>query len=212
MTEAQTRTASPPPADAPLVEVLLHMLDAKAGQEIRLSDLLEAMGHRGYGFVFIAFGVLAAISPPGLGSLMSLPVMLFAAQMLWGAKEPWVPARLNRKTFAADTVRKAIERARPWLRRIEIFARPRLQFLAGGVLQRLAALVCIILACVILVPGPGTNNPPGVAIAIFGFALAEKDGILMLLAFIAAVLAFFIGLAAIIAVAGLAWAWMTGVI
>ncbi len=207
-TDADAQPGPAPGQDAPLLDVLMHMLDGRAGQEITLGELLAAMGHRGFGFVFITFGVLAAISPPGVGSLMSLPIMLFALQMMWGAKEPWVPARLNRRRFAADTIAKSMQRARPWLRRIEIFAKPRWSFLADHLMKRLAALVCFLLACVILVPGPGTNNPPGVAIAIFGFAIAEHDGLLMLLAILASIAAFAIGALAIWAVVTLALGWI----
>lgn len=207
MTDAAPK---PDTAEAPLLEALLHMLDARAGTRITLGELVESMGHRGFGFAFIVFGVLAAISPPGVGSLMAIPTLLFSLQLLAGFKEPWVPGRFNRRTFEADDVRSTLARARKWLRRIEVFAKPRWSMLSRGVVARLAGLVCFILACVVLLPGPGTNNPPGVAIAIFGFALAERDGILMLIAFVAAVLAFAIGLAAIVAVVYLVYGWMSG--
>ncbi len=75
---------------------------------------------------------------------------------------------------------------------------------------RLTGIVVVILCCVILLPGPLTNNPPGIAIMLLGFALAERDGILMVLGLIAAVVAFFIGLSAFIAVAIAIWAWAQG--
>ena len=61
----------------------------------------------------------------------------------------------------------------------------------------------------IVVPGPFTNLPPGVAIALFGFAMAERDGLLMLLSFLASILAFFISLSAISALALLSWVWLS---
>jgi hypothetical protein len=104
-------------------------------------------------------------------------------------------------------VKRTIERGRPWLKKLEIFAKPRVSWLARGLMERLAGVVCFILAAVILMPGPLTNNPPGVAITILGFSIAERDGILLLLGLVAAVIAFIIGLSAFIAVAIAIWIW-----
>jgi len=68
----------------------------------------------------------------------------------------------------------------------------------------------MILCCVILLPGPFTNNPPGIAIMLLGFALAERDGVLVVLGLLAAVVAFVVGLSAFIAVAVALWAWAEG--
>lgn len=206
-----SNAAPHPPAgllsEAPLVDAMMHLLDGKAGGQMTLGELVAGMGLRGLGFSLIVFGLLAAISLPGIGSIMGGPLILFAAQVAAGFQQPWMPRWLAERAFAADTVRKTLERARPWLKKIEIFARPRASWLARGLMERLVGVVCLILAAVILMPGPLTNNPPGIAITILGFALAERDGILVVLGLIAAVVAFFVGLSAFIAVAIIAWAW-----
>ncbi len=197
-------------AEAPLVDAMMHLLDGKAGQRMTLGELVAGMGLRGHGFCLIVFGLLAAISPPGVGSVMGAPLILFAAQLAVGFQQPWMPHWLAKRTFAADTVKRTIERGRPWLKKIEIFARPRVSWLARGLMERLVGVVCVLLAAVILMPGPLTNNPPGIAITLLGFSLAERDGILVVLGLIAAVIAFVIGLSAFIAVALLIWAWFSG--
>jgi hypothetical protein len=194
----------------PLIEVMLHLLDQHDGRNIHVSDMLMAMGDRGYGFAFIAFGMLAAILPTGLCSIMSMPIILFSAQLLFGQSHPSIPARFDRRTFAADRVQTSLRKTEKWLRRIESFAKPRWPGFTGPLITRLAAFFCLTLALVILVPGPFTNLPPGIAIALFGFAMAERDGLLMLLSFLFSVLAFFIALSAISALAILAWVWLSG--
>jgi hypothetical protein len=192
-----------------MIEVMLHMLDQHDGRDIRVSDMLMAMGDRGYGFAFIAFGMLAAILPTGLCSIMSVPIILFSAQLLFGQDHPSIPARFDRRTFAADRVQNSLRKTEKWLRRLELFAKPRWPGLTGPFITRLAAFFCLTLALVIVVPGPFTNLPPGVAIALFGFAMAERDGLLMLLSFLASILAFFISLSAISALALLSWVWLS---
>lgn len=210
-------TALPPPpapagfiSEAPLVDAMMHLLDGKAGQTMTLGELVAGMGQRGHGFLLIVFGMLSAISPPGVGSVMGAPLLLFAAQLAVGLRQPWMPRWLSKRQFSADSVKRTIERGRPWLKKLEIFAKPRVSWLARGLMERLAGVVCFILAAVILMPGPLTNNPPGVAITILGFSIAERDGLLLLLGLVAAVIAFIIGLSAFIAVAIAIWAWFSG--
>lgn len=207
-----SEAAAPPPEthDAPLVDAMLHLLDGKAGQQVTIGEFVAHMGQRGFGFCLIVFGIMAAISLPGIGSLMGAPLILFAAQLAWGFRQPWVPPFLARRKFSADGAKRTLEKARRWLKRIEIFAKPRVSWLARGLMERLIGLVCLILAAVILMPGPLTNNPPGLAITVLGFALAERDGILVLIGLVAAVAAFIIGLSAFIAVAIAVWAWAQG--
>ena len=198
------------PEDAPLVEAMLHLLDGKTGQQVTLGEFVDGMGSRGFGFVLIVFGLLAAISLPGVGSLMGGPLILFALQLMGGLKRPWVPGFLARRSISADNAKKTIERGHRWLKKIEIFAKPRVSWLTDGLIQRLVGLFCLLLSAVILMPGPFTNNPPGMAITLLGFALAERDGILMLIALAASVVAFVLGLSAFIAVALALWAWASG--
>jgi len=206
-----THTAdTAPPQDVPLVTAMLHLLDGKAGQQVTLGEFVAGMGARGYGFCFIVFGLLAAISLPGVGSLMGAPLVLFALQLMWGLKQPWVPGFLARRSISADNAKKTLERAQRWLKRIELFAKPRVSWLARGLMARLCGLFVLFLAAVILMPGPFTNNPPGVAITLLGFALAERDGVLMLIALLVSIVAFVLGLSAFIAVAIAVWAWAGG--
>jgi hypothetical protein len=189
---------------------MLHLLDGKAGQQVTLGEFVDGMGARGFGFCLIVFGLLAAISLPGVGSVMGAPLLLFALQLMWGMKQPWVPKFLARRSISADGAKKTIERAHRWLKKIEIFAKPRVSWLTEGLIQRLVGLFCLLLAAVIVMPGPFTNNPPGMAITLLGFALAERDGVLMLIALLASVVAFVLGLSAFIAVALAVWAWASG--
>jgi hypothetical protein len=192
----------------PLLDTLLDNLEQQKGREIHAGELLEVMGHRGFGFAYVLFGILAAALPTGLCSLMALPIILFAMQQLFGRTRPSLPARFDNKRYSADALLAGIQRRRNWLVWLERFAKPRWKIMTHDIVYRLAALCCLVLALVILVPGPFTNIPPGVAIALFGFAMAEHDGLLLLLAFGVGVIAFIIGLSAAITALLLIWTWI----
>ena len=197
------------PAHTPkLFNVLLRRLEHYAGKQIHLSDLLAAMGERSFGLAFMLFGFLAAVLPTVLCSIMSLPIILFAWQLLIGHTKPNIPNRFNQKKFDADTIRFNILKSLKWLNRLTLFAKPRALFLNNSFFIRLAALFCLILALIILIPGPFTNTPPGFAIMLFGCALAERDGVLLLISFVLSALAFFVSLTAIMALYSVANAWL----
>ncbi len=204
MTETPESTETPP-----LLDAMLHLLDDHAGKDILISDMLDKMGGRGFGFAFIVFGMLAAVLPTGVCSIMSAPILLFSAQLFAGHAKPGIPQRFNKKRFSADSVQAGLLKTRRWLHRMELLAKPRWPMLTGPVITRLAAFFCFVLALVILVPGPLTNLPPGITIALFGFAMAERDGLLMLVSFVVSLFAFFISMSAITALAVLAWAWLS---
>jgi hypothetical protein len=189
---------------------MVHLLDGQAGQQVTIGQFVAGMGQRGFGFCLIIFGILAAVSLPGVSTITALPVVLFSAQMVWGLKQPWVPAFLARRSFSANGAKASLERARPWLKRIEIFAKPRVSWFTRGPMERLIGLVCLLLACVIVLPGPFTNVPPAIAITLLGFAVAERDGVLAAIALVVAVGAFVLGLSAFIAIAIALWAWFNG--
>jgi hypothetical protein len=191
-----------------LFDVLLHRLQAYSGQQIQLSDLLTAMGDRSFGLAFMLFGFLAAVLPAVLCSIMSLPIILFALQLLTGREKPSIPNRFNRKKFDADTISLNIRKSQKWLNRLTLFARPRWYFFNQVFFIRLTALFCLILALIILIPGPFTNTPPGIAIVLFGCALTERDVILLLISFAASTLAFFVSVTAIMGIYSLILAWL----
>lgn len=208
MTDEDSGQRRQPATDAPLHEALLHLLDRFQGRDIRLSDLLDAMGHRGFGFVYVLFGMLAAVLPTGLCSLMAVPVLLFSAQQAAGHARPYMPARFDGKRFPAQAIQSGLQRRQHWIRRVERFAKPRWAPMTSAPVNRVAAVFCLLLALVILAPGPFTNVPPGIAIALFGFAMAERDGLLMSISFVTGVLGFVVGLSALIATALLVWSWI----
>jgi hypothetical protein len=172
-----------PNSDGSLHGALMHLLDGYRGKNIHLSDLLNAMGPRGFGFVYILFGMLAGALPTGLCSVMAVPILLFSAQQALGRHRPTMPKRFDGKQFSADAVQTSIQSKGKWLLRLERFAKPRWPLLTGSAVNRIAAVCSFILASVILLPGPFTNVPPGIAIAFFGFAMVERDGLLMLISF-----------------------------
>lgn len=174
-------------------DVLLALVREFPGERMRLQDLIEGLGERSFGFLLLLFGVACAIAPPGFATVFSIPLFFFGLQMLAGYRTPWLPKSLSQRSFAKADLEKTILRAVPAMRWVETICRPRFQFLIGWLGERLLGLLVFILAIVIALPGPGTNFPPGVAIAFMAIAIIERDGLLVFLGVLGSFVALYIG-------------------
>jgi hypothetical protein len=83
------------------------------------------------------------------------------------------------KTFKVATFRKIIDAAEPKLRRVEGFCRPRHTGLFGPRGDRLIGVVAIVLALCVIVPLPGTNWVPSIALVILSIAIMQEDGVIL---------------------------------
>jgi hypothetical protein len=117
----------------------------------------------------------------GVPQIVALPLMFVSAQILLGRTAPWLPERLAARTVSKEALGKLSRRADPWLRRIEAVSRPRLAGLTRAPLDRLVGLALVLFSASILVPLPGTNTVPGIAVVIVAMGLLQRDGILVVL-------------------------------
>ena len=65
---------------------------------------------------------------------------------------------------------------------MEAFSRPRLTFLFNPPAERLIGAVCAILAVISMIPIPFAHMAPAIAVGIYGLALMQRDGVLLLVA------------------------------
>jgi hypothetical protein len=174
-------------------EAILQIVRNFPNDRISLQDLLDALGERSFGFLLLIFGIACAIAPPGFATVFSMPLLLFAAQMVAGFDAPWLPRSIGARNFARADLEATLKRAVPAMRWVEKICKPRLQFLIGELGERLLGVIVFILTIVIALPGPGTNFPPGVAIAFMSIAIIERDGLLVFAGVLASMVALYIG-------------------
>jgi len=181
----------PPRPREPGTRALLDAFAAGDPDDIlSLQELLAGLDRRAFGMLlFIA--TLPAFIPIPVGGAISGPlVILIGAQLLVGRHRPWLPGFIasrgpHRRALAAFERRFA-----PWLSRLEALIRPRLPGLlasrAGAVLT---GLVLMLLGLLLSLPIPLTNYLFGALLLLFALALLERDGALMIIAWIAGTIA-----------------------
>ena len=176
--------------DEHALEHVLDELDGACadGGCVRVGDLVEAFGRRGYG-AFLLFPAMLEISPlggiPGVPTVLALVVILFAVQILVGRTHMWLPGFLRERELPAGKLDEAIAKAKPLAVRLDRWFHGRLSTLAGRAAGRVAAVLCVLLACTVppLEIVPFASTAPMGAIGLFGIALLVHDGLVMLAGF-----------------------------
>lgn len=180
-------TLDPPANELPLSAVLSDI--AEHGEaRISIEELMEKFGGRAIGALLFVFGLACALPlPPGATTIFGAPLLLLAPQLIIGSRAPWLPARVKTRTLATADLRKALPKVIPTLRRVEAVSRPRFVFLFGNVGERLLGLVCTALAIVLILPIPGGNILPALAVSALSFALIQRDGLIALIGYALAI-------------------------
>lgn len=156
------------------------------GDHLRLGDLASGLHQTAFGMLLFVAVLPAFLPVPGAAGLISGPlVMLVGAQLLLGMDKPWLPGFVARRGPYRRTMARFRDRLSPWLQRLERVVRPRM----GWVLDHPAAsafsgLLLVLLGLLLALPVPFTNYLFGVLLLLFVFALLERDGALMLAAWI----------------------------
>lgn len=152
------------------------------GTEATLDWILEQLNERAFGLFLLVLALPCCIPfLYGVPQVVSFPLMFVAFQLLIGRRTPWLPARLGNRTVSAQALHSLAERAGPWLRRIELFSRPRLTALTRPPVERIVGALLVAFSASILVPLPLTNTVPAVAIVVISAGLLQRDGLLVIL-------------------------------
>jgi hypothetical protein len=171
------------------------MLDELASgdpaQRLPLAALLGDLRQSAFG-MFLLIGALPAFLPiPGVAGGISGPlVVLVGLQLLLGLRRPWLPRFLAERGPHRSAIARFRDMSAKTLRWLEMLVRPRLR---GMLEHRLAGIVTglllVSLGVLLALPIPFTNYVFGALLMLFAFALLERDGALMLVAWLAGIVA-----------------------
>jgi hypothetical protein len=183
--DLQFDPSRPPPLSKRLAEIA-----ASCPERLSFSDLAAQLHARAWGgllFIFAAINTLPL--PPGTNMFFAIPLVIVAAQMAFGRTSPWFPARIDRRGVTRDELTKLIAKI-GWVEaRVERIFKPRLPRLTGPRAERLISIACLLLALAAAIPIPAVHVAPAGTIVLFALALIYRDGALVIVACIAAVLA-----------------------
>lgn len=154
---------------------------------ISIGEIKNALLERG-------FGILLAISalplclpvpvPPGYTTFFSIPLFIFSGQMMFGMRAPWLPKWVEKKKVKRISFHKLVDKANPWLQKIERYLQPRITYISTRMWERVIGIFAFIFSVSIAIPLPLTNFPPGWGILIMSLGLLSRDGLTILIGMI----------------------------
>jgi len=179
-----------PSRPLPLSQRLAQIIAETAGERLSFTDLAAQLHSRAWGGLLFIFAAINTIPlPPGTNVFFAMPLVILAAQMAFGRASPWFPARIDRRGVTRDELQRLVDKI-GWLEaRIERIFKPRLARLTGPAATRLISIACLVLALAAAIPIPAVHVAPAGTIVLFALALIYRDGVLVIAACIAAVLA-----------------------
>jgi hypothetical protein len=177
------------------------------GERVTFRDILTQLRHRAFGFTLLIFALPCCLPmPPGIPTVCGIAIVIIALNLLAARQRLWLPNAIADKSVARADLQRVVQRAVPYLERLERICRPRLAIVTDTVGKVLVGLVLLLLGGIMILPIPFVGNiPPGIAATVIAIGLTERDGLLVLLGMLVSVVA--------IAVASVAtWAAILGVV
>ncbi len=185
-----------------LSAILTAIAEAEDKDRISVGDLLEALKRRALGALMFIFAIITALPmPPGVSAVVGAPLVFLSAQLMLGMNA-WLPRIITDRSLSRVDFHRVIKAASPWLARAEGIMKPRFEFLAKRPVVYFAGLVTFVMSLLVLLPIPGANMAPSIAICIIALGLLERDGIWI-------VLGALVGIISTVVVGGIYWVLIT---
>jgi len=153
---------------------------------LSLGELLDNFSERAFGLFLLLVMLPCFIPLPfGVGSISGGLSALIGMQLLLRLQRPWVPGWLARRPMKRSALIGFRDRMSRWLERLERITRPRNEILFDNPLAHaFTGLLLIGLGIALALPLPLTNYPFGLILLCYAFALIERDGRLLAVAWI----------------------------
>lgn len=175
-----------PAREARTSQILADLAQSGEGGTVTIGDILAHVQTRAYGVLLILVLLPAFLPlPVGAGAVSGPLVSVIGLQMLLTLRQPWLPAAARRRQLRRTTLTRFAQRMHRFLGRLERACKPRLAKLTQNVLaQMFTGLQLTLLGILLSLPIPLTNYPFGLLLLFYAITLIERDGVLLLVAWV----------------------------
>lgn len=171
----------------PLSAVLAELCADTSDEPISVGEIVHRFGRRAFGAILFIFSIPNVLPlPPGSSTILGLPLLLLAPQVMIGVQAPWLPAFIDDRKIKPADLNRMFSRIIPRLRAVETLSRPRLTWLFGPIGDRVIGLVCTLLVLVLILPIPLGNLAPAISIGALSLGLFQRDGVIVLIGYLIA--------------------------
>lgn len=173
-----------------LLDILLEQ-SHKKDTTIPLSDIVETLNSKGFGVLLIGLALLLILPTgaiPGVPILITIFIFLTAGQILIGRSTLWLPKKITSYKVKTKKLESSINAAKKYTPKIDSVFKRRWIFFKKRKLEIVIALLSLFVAITIPFLGliPLLVIIPATSILMFGIALTQKDGMILILGIIIA--------------------------
>lgn len=156
------------------------------GETIAIGAIMNRFRSRAYGVLLVLVLLPAFIPlPTGTGAISGSLVSLVGLQMLLIRRRPWLPIRAQQYNIKRSSLGRFARRMQRVLGPLERACKPRLIGLTRHWLALFSTgLQLFILGILLALPIPLTNYPFALLLMLYAIATVERDGALMLVAWV----------------------------
>jgi hypothetical protein len=168
----------------PASDILRTVIDHNTAEHISFAEIKTALHERGFGLLMVIFALPVSLPlpiPPGLTSLPAIPLLILAVQMVIGMDSPWIPKLIGNRKIKHTTLVTIIEKAAPFLKKIETLLKPRLSFVSSRHGEKIIGLFAAIFSISIMIPVPFTHMVPALGILVMSLGLLSRDGLTIII-------------------------------
>jgi hypothetical protein len=166
--------------------VLQKLHDEVPKEGFTLGWLLGRLRTRSFGVIMLLLALIAIA--PGASIIAGLLLMIPALQMIAGKPAPIFPRRIAAHALPARHFAVMVQRAVPILKYLEKIIHPRWHTPLEATKRVVGVVVLILSATLVFSPIPLSNVLPALVIMLISLAFLEQDGLVLLIALMAAVI------------------------
>lgn len=159
------------------------MLDQAKGERVSIGWLVEQLGTRSFGLTLFVMGLISFL--PGAATIVGLLIAWPAIQMILGHDVAVLPRLITRRNISVEKSARAIRIITPRLEWVERLIRPRWPA-PFQTTKRVTGIIMLLLGLTLVSPVPFSHVMPALVIMLLALAYLEEDGIVLLVALIAA--------------------------
>jgi hypothetical protein len=179
--------------------ITLRKISYKEGGvlKVKFGDIIDIVSKYSQ-FTLIAIAVFPLILPipypPGIPTMLSIPVFVFILNALVGRKIVKIPEKVRKLSFKIDSLKAVVVKSTIIVTILAKISRGGRQgWIIDTQMTKIHAFFMLIMCTLIALPFPGTNYLPSISIFIIAIGVVLTDGILV-------GIGYFIGLSGILLV------------
>jgi hypothetical protein len=188
--------------NTPVSEILKKLGDKDQSGSTTIIEIIEDFHENGILLAMIFFSLPFSTplpSPPGLTTIISIPLIIFSIQMIMGSKQILLPERINNYKIKNSTLKMISDTITPIIKSIEKYIKPRFSFVKSVYTEQFLGFLCLLAALSIAIPLPLTNAIPALGISVMALGLLNRDGLIIICGVIITIIGLIIASTAVLA-------------